>query len=287
MAVNDPCIISVAVTGSGTTIDQHPDLPCTPEQIATAVIDSANAGAAIAHVHVREADGRPTHNMDYYAEIVERVSARTNVVLNLTTGGNMNMTHEQRMETLLFEPEVASFDAGSMNFGERVFLNPPDFLRELARRFEQYNSVPELEIFDEGMIHNCMRLVGEGLLKPPFWWQFVLGVRGGAPATPKTLLHLVESLPPDSQWSAIGLGRGQLVMNTMAILMGGHARTGMEDNVFYSRGKLATSNAQLVERVARLSLELGREVASPEDARRMLGLKGTLGNPTATAPTQA
>jgi 3-keto-5-aminohexanoate cleavage enzyme len=277
MAVNDPCIISVAITGSGTTLAQNPNLPCTPEQIAQSAIDSWNAGAAIAHIHVREADGTPVHNMEYYDEIVQRVQSETDMVLNLTTGGALGMTQEQRMETLTFRPELASFDAGSMNFGEGVFLNPPNFLRELARRFTQYNVIPELEIFDEGMIGNCLRLINEGLLKPPFWWQFVLGVAGGAPATPKTLMHLVESLPPDSQWSAIGLGRGQLPMNVMAVILGGHVRTGMEDNVYYRRGQLAESNAQLVERCVRITRELGRDVASPGDARRLLGLKGQLG----------
>jgi 3-keto-5-aminohexanoate cleavage enzyme len=277
----DPCIISVAITGSGTTRAQHPELPCTPEQIATSAIESWNAGASIAHIHVREADGTPVHNMDYYGEIVERVMGATDMVLNLTTGGAIGMTAEERMDTLRFEPELASFDAGSMNFGEGVFINSPDFLRKLAQGFQHYNVRPELEIFDEGMIGNCLRLVDEGLLKPPFWWQFVLGVRGGAPATPKTLLHLVECLPPGSTWSAIGLGRGQLPLNTMAIILGGHVRTGMEDNVYYRRGELATSNAQLAERCGRLIRELGRDIASPADARQILGLKGSLGNPAA------
>jgi 3-keto-5-aminohexanoate cleavage enzyme len=277
MAVTDPCIISVAITGSGTTLAQNPNLPVTAEQIATAAIESWNAGASIAHIHVREADGTPVHNMEYYDEIIQRVQGETDMVLNLTTGGAIGMSQEDRMETLTFRPELASFDAGSMNFGEGVFLNPPDFLRELARRFTQFNVIPELECFDQGMIGNCMRLIDEGLLKPPFWWQFVLGVAGGAPATPKTLMHLVEHLPPGSQWSAIGLGRGQLPMNVMAVILGGHVRTGMEDNVFYRRGELAESNAQLVERCARITREMGREVASPSEARALLGLKGKLG----------
>jgi 3-keto-5-aminohexanoate cleavage enzyme len=277
MAVTDPCIISVAITGSGTTPAQNPNLPCSAEQIATSAIESWNAGAAIAHIHVREADGTPVHNMEYYDEIIQRVQGETDMVLNLTTGGALGMSQEDRMETLTFRPELASFDAGSMNFGEHVFLNPPDFLRELARRFTQYNVMPELECFDQGMIGNCMRLIDEGLLKPPFWWQFVLGVAGGAPATPKTLMHLVEHLPEGSQWSAIGLGRGQLPMNVMAVILGGHIRTGMEDNVYYRRGVLAESNAQLVERAARITREMGREVASPDDARKLLGLKGKLG----------
>lgn len=277
MAINDPCIISVAITGSGTTLAQNPNLPCTPEQIATSAIESWNAGAAIAHIHVREADGTPTHNMDYYREIVERVTAESDIVLNLTTGGFTGLEPHKRLETLTLEPELGSFDAGSMNFGEGVFLNPPSFLREMAASFHEYNVRPELECFDVGMIYNCLGLIQEGAIEGPLWWQFVLGVKGGAPATPKVLLHMVELLPPDSQWSAIGLGRGQLPMNTMAIILGGHVRTGMEDNVYYRRGELATGNAQLVERCARLTRELGREVASPADARRQLKLKGGLG----------
>jgi 3-keto-5-aminohexanoate cleavage enzyme len=279
VGVNDPCIISVAITGSGTTLEQNPNLPCTPEQIARSAIESWNAGAAIAHIHVREPDGRPTHNIDYYREIIQRVTAETDMILNLTTGAFAGLAEEKRLETLKFEPEMGSYDAGSMNFGEGVFLNSPDFLRRMAHAFQEYDVRPELECFDVGMIYNCLRLIEEGLISGPLWWQFVLGVRGGAPATPKVLLHMVELLPEGSQWSAIGLGRGQLPMNTMAIILGGHVRTGMEDNVYYRRGELAQSNAQLVERCARLTRELGRDVASPADARRLLGLKGALGRP--------
>ncbi|MDQ3548294.1 MAG: 3-keto-5-aminohexanoate cleavage protein, partial [Chloroflexota bacterium] len=148
MAINDPCIISVAITGSGTTLAQNPNLPCTPEQIATSAIESWNAGASIAHIHVREADGTPTHNMDYYREIVERVTAESDIVLNLTTGGFAGLEPHKRLETLTLEPELGSFDAGSMNFGEGVFLNPPSFLREMAASFHEYNVRPELECFD-------------------------------------------------------------------------------------------------------------------------------------------
>lgn len=274
MARGDRCIINVAITGSGTTLAQTPHLPCTPEQIANSAIEAWRTGAAIAHIHVRQADGTPTHDLDMYREIIARVRAETDMILNLTTGGNRTMTHEQRMETLELEPELASFDAGSMNFGDRVFLNPPDFLRELATRFKRHRVLPELEIFDSGMIGNCQRLIAEGLLEPPHYYQFVLGVAGGAPATPKTLMHLIESIPAGSEWSTIGIGRGQLPMNALGIVLGGHVRTGLEDNIYYRRGELATSNAQLVERLARLIRELGREVASPADAREILHLRG-------------
>jgi 3-keto-5-aminohexanoate cleavage enzyme len=275
MALNDPCIISVAVTGSVTQPSQTPHLPITPRQIADSAIEAFNAGASIAHIHVRDPEsGMPTHNLEYFDEIAQRVRAQTDMVLNFTTGGYPGMEHEARMETLTLEPEVASFDAGSMNFGPGVFLNPPDFLRELAGRFLKYGVRPELECFDVGMVGNCLRLIDEGLIEQPLWWQFVLGVPGGAPAEPRTLLHMVDMLPAGSQWSVIGIGRGQLPMNMLAIMTGGHVRTGLEDNIYLKRGVLAESNAQFVERLARLTREFGREVATPADARRLLGLRG-------------
>lgn len=275
MAVTDPCIISVAITGSVTQPHQTPYLPITPEQIAVSAIEAWNAGAAIAHIHVRDpATGMPTHNLEYYEQIRARIWAETDMVLNFTTGGYPGMDHNQRLETLRLRPEMGSYDAGSMNFGPGVFLNPPDFLRRMAESFQEYGVRPELECFDVGMIGNCLRLVEEGLIDQPLWWQFVLGVPGGAPATPKVLMTMVEMLPAGSQWSVIGIGRNQLTMNAMGILLGGHVRTGLEDNIYYRRGELAVSNAQLVERLARLTRELGREVASPDQARQMLHLRG-------------
>jgi len=275
MAVTDPCIISVAITGSGTLPSQTPHLPITPEQIAVSAIEAWQAGAAIAHIHVRDPEtGMPTHNLDYYEQIRERVWAETDIVLNFTTGGYLGMSEDMRLETLQLRPEMGSYDAGSMNFGPGIFLNPPDFLRKMADGFLEYGVRPELECFDVGMIGNCLRLVDEGLIEQPLWWQFVLGVAGGAPATPKVLMTMVEMLPPGSQWSVIGIGRNQLAMNAMGILLGGNVRTGLEDNVYYRRGELAVSNAQLVERLARLTRELGREVATPDQARQMLQLRG-------------
>ena len=275
MALNDPCIISVAITGSITQPSQTPHLPITPQQIAESAIESHGAGASIAHIHVRDPEtGMPTHNLEYFDEIAQRVRGKCDMVLNFTTGGYPGMDAEARRESLTLEPEVGSFDAGSMNFGPGVFLNPPDFLRELASRFLKYNVRPELECFDVGMIGNCLRLINEGLIEEPLWWQFVLGVPGGAPAEPKTLLHMVDMLPAASQWSVIGIGRGQLPMNMLAIMLGGHVRTGLEDNIYYKRGVLAESNAQFVERLARLTREMGRDVATPADARRLLGLRG-------------
>jgi 3-keto-5-aminohexanoate cleavage enzyme len=158
-----------------------------------------------------------------------------------------------------------------MNFQEPVFLNPPSFLEELARRMKAAGVKPEVECFDSGFSFNALRLADEGLLDRPLFFQFVLGVRGGAPPTPKQLLHMVEQIPTDSPWSVCAIGRHQLPLDTIAIAMGGHARTGLEDNLYYGRGDLAT-NPRLAARLVRISRELGREIASPSDARRILGL---------------
>jgi 3-keto-5-aminohexanoate cleavage enzyme len=167
---------------------------------------------------------------------------------------------------------MASFDAGSMNFGSGVFLNSPAFLEKLAIKMKNYKIKPEIEIFDIGMIHNTLRIFKKGLIEPPFHFQFVLGVQGGMPATPKNLLYLVESIPANSTWSAIGASKDQLTINTMSIVLGGHVRVGMEDSVYYRKGELAKTNAQFVERIVNLSRTLGREIATPNEARQILGL---------------
>ncbi|HAX24929.1 MAG TPA: 3-keto-5-aminohexanoate cleavage protein, partial [Chloroflexi bacterium] len=158
-----------------------------------------------------------------------------------------------------------------------VFINSPAFLDNLAREMNEHLVTPEIEIFDSGMVENARQLIADGLLQPPYWFQFVLGLRGGAPATARELTHLVDSLPPDSRWSVCAIGRNQLPMNVMAIAMGGHARTGLEDNIYYGYRQLAISNAQLVERIARLAEELGRPIARPDEAREIIGVAARRG----------
>ena len=169
-------------------------------------------------------------------------------------------------------PEIASFDAGSTNFGAGVFVNSPAFLDTLAERMQEYGFKAEIECFDTGMIENAKRQIAQGRIEPPYWFQFVLGVRGGAPATAQQLVYMVSQLPPESKWSVCAIGRDQLPLNALAIAMGGHARTGLEDNIYYGYRVLAEGNAPLVARVARLARELQREIASPDEARQLLGL---------------
>ncbi len=268
-------IITAAVTGSITDRSKNPYLPVTGAEIAAAAVDAWRAGAAMIHLHARTADGTPTQDPARYADLVERIKAAgCDAILNLSTGsagGRAGL--EERMACLALRPEVASFDCGSINFDTWVFTNPPAYLEDLAQRMQQYGVKPEIECFDLGMVHTARRLAARKLLQEPLVFQFVMGSAAGIPAQPENLVQMCGALPPNAVWSVCALGRGQLPMNTMAILMGGHARTGMEDNVYYAYRELAKSNAQLVERLVRLARELGREVASPTEARRIFGLQ--------------
>ena len=271
-------IISAATTGSWTTKAQNPAVPLTESEIAAAAVECAAAGAAIVHIHVRDDEGRPTCDPDRYARVRSLVEAAgCDVIINMSTGGGAGQTtDEERMAPVTLSPELASFDCGSLNFGARVFVNSPAFLVTLAQRMLDHGVRPEIECFEPGHVWNALRLIDEGLLRPPFWFQFVLGVRGGSPPTVKQLVHLVEMLPTSNDapvhWSVCGIGRAQLPLAMAAMAMGGHVRTGLEDNVYYHRGELATSNAQLVARLVRIVGEMGRPVASPAQVRRLLAL---------------
>ena len=272
---SDALIVSVATTGSWPTKEQNPALPTTPEEIAADAVACRNEGAAIAHVHVRDAAGRVTCEPARYARVRDLVAAAgSDVVLNLSTGGGAGVTtDEERMAPMALGPEIASFDCGSLNFGDRVFVNSPAFLRELAARMAAHGVRPEIECFEPGHVWNALRLIDDGALTPPFWFQFVLGVRGGSPPTVKQLQHLVEMLPAGARWSVCGIGRAQLPLALAAIAMGGHVRTGLEDNLWYRKGELAT-NPRLVARLARIAAEVGRPLATPAQVRTALALHG-------------
>jgi 3-keto-5-aminohexanoate cleavage enzyme len=281
----DALIISAATTGSWPTKAQNPNVPTTPEEIAQAAIECGEAGAAIVHIHVRDDEEKVSCDPARYATVRELVeTAGSDVVINMSTGGGAgSTTDEERMAPVALAPEVASFDCGSLNFGERVFINAPGFLRELAARMKTHGVKPEIECFEPGHVWNALRLIDDGQLEPPFWFQFVLGVRGGSPPEVKQLQHMVEMLPPGAHWSVCGVGRAQLPLGMAAMAMGGHVRTGLEDNIWYRKGELAQSNAQLVARVARIAAEMGRPLATPDQVRGLLGLRRANSGDAATA----
>jgi 3-keto-5-aminohexanoate cleavage enzyme len=269
----EPLIITVAPTGSSTSRRDNPHLPLTPEEIADDVQRSWRAGAAIAHIHVRDDEGAACMDLEKFRRVVELVRERCDIILNLSTSGLSGATEEERLRPLReLHPELASFDAGSTNLGERVFANEPGFLVRLAQTMREAAVKPEIEVFETGFIDNALALLGRGLLDAPLHFQFVLGARGAISASVKNLLHLVESLPSGATWSVIGIGKAQLPMAATAIVMGGHVRVGMEDNVFLRKGDLARSNAEFVRQMVGVATVLQRPIATVSEARGILGL---------------
>lgn len=272
--MTNPLIITCAITGAETTRQQQPALPITPQEQAIAAAQAVQAGASIIHLHVREDDGAPSQRVERFEESIRAIrKAAPAAIIQISTGGAVGESIENRSKPLALKPEMASLNLGTMNFGDDVFYNHPKDIVALAAKMYELNVMPELEVYEAGMLETAFRYHKKGILRTPLHVQFVLGVPGGMSGELKNLVHLVSMLPNDIHWGVAGVGRFQLPMAAHAILMGGHVRVGFEDNIFYRKGELATSNAQLVERVARLAKELGREVASPKTARAILGIK--------------
>ncbi len=267
-------IITVAPTGSVPTKEMTPHVPVTAREIADTAVRCREAGASVIHIHARDSSGQPTLDPDQFARIHAQITEATDLIVQVSTGGRAGMDPERRAAAVrLLRPEMASLTTGSMNFPDRVYANPFDVVEYLAKAMAEAGTKPEMEIFEPGMIANALLLRDKGLTSPPLHFDFVLGSRGSLPASPKNLLFLSESIPEGSTWTVAGLGRWQLPMAGLAIIMGGHVRVGLEDNLYYRKGELAT-NEQLVARVAWLAAELGREVASPRVARSILCLEG-------------
>jgi 3-keto-5-aminohexanoate cleavage enzyme len=243
-------IITAATTGSRITREMTPYVPITPEEIVQSAYECWQAGAAIVHIHVRDpVTGAGTQDVEIFRQVVEPLREKTDLILNLTTSGipGINLPSEQRLAPLELKPEMAPIDAGSINLGGSIFMNAPDFLERAAARMREAGVKPELEIFDLGMIVTCLRMRDEGKLVEPLHFQFVLGTPWGAPATPKALIHMREHLPENSTWSIIGIGRAELPMSMMALIMGGHIRVGLEDNLYPNVAKAGELQSQGVK----------------------------------------
>lgn len=266
-------IITVAIDGAEVTKEQQPNLPITPDEIADAAFECFRAGASIIHVHARDKDGNPTQDYEVYKEIKEKIEAKCNVIVQPSTGGAVWHSAEERLQPVDLKPEMATLSAGTCNFGPDIFVNTQENMEKFAAKMLENGVKPEIEVFERGMIDNAIRLNKKGLLKSPIHFDFVLGIPGACPATPEDLIHMLRCIPADSTWTVAGIGRHQTKMATMAILLGGHVRIGFEDNIYYKKGVLATSNTQLVKRVTRLAEELDREIATPDEAREILGIK--------------
>lgn len=268
-------IITVATTGAWPTRENNPAIPLTPKEIAADVYACWQAGAGIAHLHMRDAKGAGTMDKERFRETVALIRDRCDIVVNLTTSGDLNATDESRMAHLIeLKPELASYDAGSMNWmHSSLFINHPAFLEKLGRVMIENGVKPEIEVFDAGMIYNALYYMKKGVIEAPPHFQFVLGAAGGTAATVENLVYLKSLLPPGATWSALGIGAGHLPILFATIALGGHVRVGMEDNVLYAKNRLAQSNAEFVARAARLIKEANNEIATPDEARALLNIK--------------
>ncbi|MCL5039588.1 MAG: 3-keto-5-aminohexanoate cleavage protein [Firmicutes bacterium] len=265
-------IITVAPTGSVPTKKENPNLPVTPEEVIEDAVRCFGSGASVIHLHARDSEQRPVHDQAFFRQTMEGIREKTNLILQVSTGGRANPSWESRSAALELRPEMASLTTGSVNFPDRSYVNEPAFIEYLARKMQDCGIKPEMEIFDLSMVSNAVDLVRKGLAEEPLHFNFVLGLPGALPFNPANLVYLVQNLPPGATWTVSGIGRAQLPAAILAIIMGGHVRVGLEDNIYYQKGLLAT-NVALVDRVVRLARELGREIASPDEARRILHLK--------------
>jgi uncharacterized protein (DUF849 family) len=287
-----PVIITCALTGGAPYTGKNKAVPVTPQEIADSGIAAARAGAAIVHVHVRDPEtGQASMRPELYRETVRRIrDSGVDVIINLTTGPGarfspsdddprtggagttMKLPAERVVHVEELKPEVCSLDVGSMNFGEYVFVNTPAHLRKMAEAIKATGTKPELEVFDLGHVRLARRLIEDGLVEPPPLFQICLGIAWGAPATPETMLAMRDQLPPGALWAGFGIGPMQFPMVAQAILLGGHVRVGLEDNLYLRRGVPAPSNAALVERAVAIVNELDNHPATAAEARDILKL---------------
>ncbi len=264
-------IITAAICGAEVTKEDNPNLPVTSEELADAALKAEEAGAAIIHLHVRDKDGNPAQDKSVFAAAINKMKDKgVTAIIQPSTGGAAGMTWQERIQPVYLNPEMATLDCGTTNFGDEIFVNDMPLMRNFAKEMQKLNILPELECFEPGHIYNALQLNKEGLLSGHLHFDIVLGVPGAMKASLKNLLFMVELLPAEATWAVAGIGRYQLPLATHAILMGGNVRVGFEDNIYYKKGVLAESNAQQVARIVRLAEELGRDIATPDEARRIL-----------------
>lgn len=268
----DPLIITCAPVGAELSKEDYPYLPTTPEEIAESARGAVEAGASIIHLHVRDEEGNPTQRVDIFAEVTERIRRRCECIIQYSTGGAVGTPLDQRCGPLTLKPDMATLSMGTMNFGTDIFENSEMTIRAISEAIQENRIMPELEIFDYGMMDTVDRLLYKGFIPEKFHVDFVLGVPGGMSGDIRSLVLLTERLRAGQTWTVAGVGRFQLPLSAHAIAMGGHVRVGIEDNIYFRKGELAQSNAQVVERVVRVAEELDRAVAGVQEAKEILGL---------------
>jgi len=266
-------IITAAICGAEVTKEHNPAVPYTVEEIGREAESAYRAGASIIHLHVREDDGTPTQDKARFKACMDEIKKRCpDVIIQPSTGGAVGMTDEERLQPTELGPEMATLDCGTLNFGgDEIFINTENTIKNFGRILKERGVKPEIEVFDKGMIDYAIKFQKQGFIDKPMHFDFVLGVQMSA--TARDLAFMVDSIPEGSTWTVAGMGRHQIPMAMIGMAMGGNVRVGFEDNVYLSKGVLAKSNGELVEKVVRIAMELGREIATPDEAREILGLK--------------
>jgi len=268
-------IITAAICGAEVTKEHNPNVPYTVEEIGAEAEKAYKAGASVIHLHVRKDDGTPTQDRERFKQCIEEIRRRCpDVIIQPSTGGAVGMSNEERLQPVDLAPEMATLDCGTCNFGgDEIFVNTENDIKAFGEKMIQMGVKPEVEVFDKGMIDMAIRLHKKGFIKAPMHFSFVMGVNGGITGDMRDFLFMKDSIPAGSTFSVAGIGRYEFSLATMSILAGGHVRVGFEDNIYVEKGVMAESNAVLVEKVVRLAKELGREIANPQEAREILGLK--------------
>lgn len=269
----DKLIITAAICGAEVTKEHNPNVPYTVEEIGREAEIAYKAGASIIHLHVRYDDGTPTQDKERFRECIEEIKKRCpDVIIQPSTGGAVGMSDEERLQPVGLLPEMATLDCGTLNFGgDEIFVNTENTIKNFGKVMIEKGVKPEIEVFDKGMVDYAIKYAKQGYILEPMHFDFVLGVQ--MTATARDLAFMVDSIPAGSTWTVAGVGRHEMPMAAIGIAMGGHVRVGFEDNVYLEKGVLAKSNGELVEKVVRIAKELGREIATPDEAREILGLK--------------
>ncbi|MGI6712761.1 MAG: 3-keto-5-aminohexanoate cleavage protein [Bacillota bacterium] len=272
--MNNKVIITIAPTGNVPTKEINPHLPVTPQEIAEQIYACWKEGAAIAHIHARDTSGKPTSDVTVFQEILNNLAAKTDcdIITQLSTGARAGKSYFERGQMIRLKADMASLSTGSSNFPTKVNANDPDTICYLAKEMRKYGTKPEIEIFDTAMLENAVQLAKNGIIEEPLHINFVLGVPGSMPATFKMLFYLYESLPNNTTWTVTAIGKNHIHLSTMSLALGGNIRVGLEDNIYFNKGILAT-NVGLVKRIKNIALAMGKEIATPTEARKILGLE--------------
>ena len=268
-------IITAAICGAEVTKEHNPAVPYTVEECVREAGSAIKAGASIIHLHVRKDDGTPTQDKDRFKQVMDAIHAQyPDVIIQPSTGGAVGMTNDERLQPTELNPEMATLDCGTLNFGgDEIFENTENTIKYFGEKMIERGIKPELEVFDKSMIDMALRLGKKGFIKSPMHFDFVMGVNGGISGTLRDFIFMRGSIPADATYTVAGIGRFEFPLAAAAIIDGGHVRVGFEDNTMISKGVIAESNGQLVAKVVRLANEFGREIATPAEAREILGLK--------------